>query len=90
MLTMCESYDDLRQLFYEFVKKMNTVLACRVSPKQKATIIKMVKRQNPGKTTLAIGDGANDVAMITEAHIGVGIAGHEGMQAARASDVAIG
>jgi phospholipid-transporting ATPase len=29
-------------------------------------------------TTLAIGDGANDVNMITAAHIGVGISGLEG------------
>ena len=40
--------------------------------------------------TLAVGDGANDVAMILKAHVGVGIAGREGMQAARASDYAIG
>ena len=30
--------------------------------------------------TLAIGDGANDVSMIMEAHIGVGIHGKEGSQ----------
>ena len=41
-------------------------------------------------TTLAIGDGANDVNMITTAHIGIGICGSEGKQAARASDYAIG
>ena len=40
--------------------------------------------------TLAIGDGANDVNMITSAHVGVGIIGLEGKQAARASDYAIG
>ena len=40
--------------------------------------------------TLAIGDGANDVNMITSAHVGVGIIGIEGKQAARASDYAIG
>jgi phospholipid-transporting ATPase len=39
---------------------------------------------------LAIGDGANDVNMITAAHVGVGIKGVEGQQAARASDFAIG
>lgn len=33
-----------------------------------------------GKVTLAIGDGANDVGMIQEADIGVGISGAEGMQ----------
>ena len=30
--------------------------------------------------TLAIGDGANDVAMIQQAHVGVGITGREGLQ----------
>lgn len=40
--------------------------------------------------TLAIGDGANDVAMIREAHVGVAILGKEGRQAARSSDYAFG
>ena len=30
--------------------------------------------------TLAIGDGANDVSMIQQANVGIGIAGKEGMQ----------
>lgn len=38
---------------------------------------------------LAIGDGANDVSMIQAAHIGIGISGVEGLQAARSADVAI-
>ena len=66
------------------------MLACRVSPKQKAEIVLMMRARNPTKTTLAIGDGANDVNMITSANIGVGIAGLEGKQAVRASDYAIG
>jgi len=69
---------------------MDVVLACRVSPAQKATIVEMVKTKYPLKTTLSVGDGANDVAMINEADVGVGIAGREGMQAARSSDFAIG
>jgi P-type E1-E2 ATPase len=40
--------------------------------------------------TLAIGDGGNDVRMIQQAHIGVGISGREGLQAARAADYSIG
>lgn len=39
--------------------------------------------------TLAIGDGANDVSMIQAAHVGVGISGMEGLQAARSADFAI-
>lgn len=54
------------------------VLACRVSPKQKADIVTMMKTKYPLKITLAIGDGANDVNMIMSAHIGVGISGLEG------------
>ena len=42
-------------------------------------ITRLVK-EGTGKTTLAIGDGANDVGMIQEADIGVGISGVEGMQ----------
>ena len=38
---------------------------------------------------MAIGDGANDVSMIKEAQIGVGISGEEGTQAVLASDFSI-
>lgn len=61
----------------------------RVSPLQKALVVKLVKR-NLKSILLAIGDGANDVSMIQAAHVGVGIAGVEGLQAARSADVAIG
>lgn len=44
---------------------------------------------NTQQVTLAIGDGANDVAMIQKAHVGVGISGVEGLQAACASDYSI-
>ena len=68
----------------------DAVVCCRVSPLQKALMVSLVKDNSVGLKTLAIGDGANDVPMIQTAHIGVGIAGQEGMQAVRASDVAIG
>ena len=61
----------------------------RVSPLQKALVVKLVKR-NSKSLLLAIGDGANDVSMIQAAHVGVGISGVEGLQAARSADVAIG
>ena len=71
------------------------VIGCRVSPKQKRDIVKLVKdnieaKRGVAPMTLAIGDGANDVSMIQEAHIGVGISGNEGMQAVRSADYAIG
>jgi phospholipid-transporting ATPase len=82
--------DKLKKEFMELCTASQVVLACRVSPKQKAEIVHMYKEEFPEHTTLAIGDGANDVNMISAAHIGVGISGLEGQQAARASDYAIG
>jgi phospholipid-transporting ATPase len=55
---------------------------------QKALVVKLVK-QSTKAPLLAIGDGANDVSMIQAAHVGVGISGVEGLQAARSADVAI-
>ena len=89
-LSTIQADEDLVKEFIDLCMGANVVLACRVSPKQKAEVVKMMRDRNPGKTTLAIGDGANDVNMITAAHIGVGISGLEGQQAARASDYSIG
>jgi phospholipid-transporting ATPase len=82
--------EDLLEKFMNLAENMKVVLACRVSPKQKAEVVKFVKNRYPQATTLAIGDGANDVNMITSADVGVGISGLEGQQASRASDFAIG
>ena len=49
----------------------------------------MIKKDDRDVITLAIGDGANDVSMIKEAHVGVGIFGNEGLRAVQASDFAI-
>ena len=69
----------------------DSVLCCRVSPFQKSQIVhKIMKKFDPNSVTLAIGDGGNDVSMIMEANIGIGIIGEEGMSAANASDFAIG
>ncbi|XP_009696019.1 PREDICTED: phospholipid-transporting ATPase IK, partial [Cariama cristata] len=64
------------------------VICCRVTPKQKALIVQLVKKHKKA-ITLAIGDGANDVNMIKTADIGVGISGLEGMQAVQCSDYAL-
>ncbi|KAF1991630.1 phospholipid-translocating P-type ATPase [Aulographum hederae CBS 113979] len=82
-------HEDLRQKFLLLCKQCKAVLCCRVSPAQKAAVVSLVKN-GLNCLTLSIGDGANDVAMIQEAHVGVGIAGEEGRQAVMSSDYAIG
>ena len=79
----------LRELFLNLGTQCETVVCCRVSPAQKALTVKLVK-EGRRAMTLAIGDGANDVAMIQEANIGCGLFGHEGSQAAMSADYAFG
>ncbi|CAK7567246.1 MAG: phospholipid transporting ATPase [Sporothrix epigloea] len=81
--------DELSQKFLLLCKQCKSVLCCRVSPAQKAAVCALVKN-GLDVMTLSIGDGANDVAMIQEADVGVGIAGLEGRQAAMSSDYALG
>lgn len=76
------------RLFFRLAQLCGVVLACRVSPEQKRLMVRLVKKHT-SSITLAIGDGANDVSMIQEAQIGVGISGKEGQQAVNASDFAI-
>ncbi|XP_057738424.1 putative phospholipid-transporting ATPase 9 isoform X2 [Arachis stenosperma] len=80
--------DDVMDLFLELAIGCASVICCRSSPKQKALVTRLVKTKI-GSTTLAIGDGANDVGMLQEADIGIGISGVEGMQAVMSSDIAI-
>lgn len=86
-----QTQEEARKLLVAHAQNCAAVIGCRVSPKQKRDIVKLVKdNSSPTPMTLAIGDGANDVSMIQEAHIGVGISGNEGMQAVRSADYAIG
>ncbi|XP_064637664.1 probable phospholipid-transporting ATPase IA isoform X4 [Lineus longissimus] len=79
---------DCRHDFLDIALSCKAVICCRVSPLQKAELVELVKSKVKA-ITLAIGDGANDVGMIQAAHVGVGISGMEGLQAACASDYAI-
>ncbi len=78
---------ELELLLIRIVECCEAVICCRVTPKQKADVVALVKK-HLNKITLSIGDGANDVNMIQEAHIGVGLYGEEGMRAVQASDFA--
>ncbi|XP_062380155.1 phospholipid-transporting ATPase 11C isoform X1 [Sardina pilchardus] len=78
-----------KNLFLQICQNCCAVLCCRMAPLQKAQIVRMVKNSKGSPITLSIGDGANDVSMILEAHVGIGIKGKEGRQAVRNSDYAI-
>ncbi|NXT96325.1 AT8B1 ATPase, partial [Anhinga rufa] len=85
-----EAYKEQQQKnFVDLACECRAVICCRVTPKQKAMVVELVKKYKKA-VTLAIGDGANDVNMIKTAHIGVGISGQEGMQAVMSSDYSFG
>ncbi|RQM08863.1 hypothetical protein DD237_000600 [Peronospora effusa] len=85
--------DDIKYLFLAVATQCKSVICCRCSPAQKASVVKLVTEPtlmfSPGNITLAIGDGANDVPMIQAANVGVGISGKEGRQAVLSSDYSI-
>ena len=82
--------EERRQKFVNSFLDATGYVVYRSSPLQKAILVKFVRENCPGQTTLAIGDGANDVNMIQTAHVGVGILGKEGRQASSFADFAIG
>ena len=101
--TMAVALEHCRPVLRELACECVSVLGCRLAPIQKARTVRMIKeppapkepgwfcaRKGRSPVTLAIGDGANDVAMIREAHVGVAILGKEGRQAARSSDYSFG
>lgn len=85
----------LQDLLFSMIPYIESVICCRASPAQKAFIVRATRKTTSHRyvtspsLTLAIGDGANDLAMIAEAHVGIGISGREGLQAARVADYAI-
>ena len=74
--------------FFETTMKAPSVVCCRCSPTQKRIIVKTIKKYTEARTA-AVGDGGNDVAMIQEADVGIGIVGKEGLQASLAADYSI-
>lgn len=74
--------------FIRLSQLVNSAVCCRLTPLQKASVVNMFQ-VTTGLTALAIGDGANDVSMIQEGKVGIGIVGLEGAQAALAADYAI-
>ena len=63
---LLQSYPDLFQavtIFRELLMEVDSVICARAIPKHKAKLVQLVKKQK--KVVLAIGDGANDVNMLT-------------------------
>ncbi|KAI5840221.1 phospholipid-translocating P-type ATPase [Morchella snyderi] len=85
-LASIDEDETLKSLFFDIAIITDSVICCRASPSQKASLVKTIRTKVNKSVTLAIGDGANDIAMIQEAHVGIGITGKEGLQAARVSD----
>ena len=85
--------EEERTWLLEVAKHCTSVIACRLTPMQKQQLVQLVKfdlkKSGLPATTLAIGDGANDVSMIREADIGVGLSGKEGKHAANNADLSI-
>ena len=89
--SLMEDHRTQRKYLLAIGKACRSVVACRLTPLQKQMVVNVVKVDTvPESTTLAIGDGANDVSMIREGNVGVGIYGKEGRQAANNADFAIG
>lgn len=88
-LASIQSDEAMHTLFLDLAILADSVICCRASPSQKAALVHSIRTRLKKSVTLAIGDGANDIAMIQEAHVGIGITGKEGLQAARTSDYAI-
>ena len=65
-----------------------SAIVYRSSPSQKAEVVTFMKERIDRKVTAAIGDGANDVNMIQQAHVGFGLMGKEGNQASAFADYA--
>ena len=87
-LTLIMPVQENKELLYQIAAKCSAVVCCRMSPLQKSEIVKMMKNSSLKPITAAVGDGGNDVAMIQEAHVGLGIMGKEGRAAVRAADFA--
>jgi phospholipid-transporting ATPase len=80
---------ECKNLIYDLGRASQSCVCCRLTPLQKRNLVDVVRIKDKRTITLAIGDGANDVPMISGAHLGIAVRGKEGAQAVQVSDVAI-
>ena len=87
-ISTCLTEGRAADLFWDLIQRSRSLICCRASPSQKSQVVSFIRKRTDS-TTLAIGDGGNDVNMIRTANVGIGIFGKEGYQAAYNSDYAI-
>ncbi|XP_044580314.1 phospholipid-transporting ATPase IF-like isoform X3 [Cotesia glomerata] len=88
-VSMAIAYNHCPELLRIVGMSCDAVVCCRMSPLQKSEIVQLIKNSKRHPLTAAIGDGGNDVSMIQEAHVGIGIMGKEGRQASMNADFAL-
>lgn len=69
--------ESMTNQFFKVAVQSNSVCVCRCSPLQKAAVAKQIIKETQ-KRIACVGDGGNDVPMIMEADVGLGIVGKEG------------
>ncbi|XP_011166374.2 probable phospholipid-transporting ATPase IF isoform X2 [Solenopsis invicta] len=87
-VSMVATLRNCPELFKSVGMSCEAVVCCRLTPLQKSEIVHLIKTSRNRPHTAAIGDGGNDVSMIQEAHVGIGILGKEGRQASISADFA--
>lgn len=87
--TIIGANQEVTKEIFQILLESETVILYRSSPGEKAEVVKLIRKNAKGKLTAAIGDGANDVNMIQEAHVGIGIQGKEGNQASSFADYSV-
>lgn len=76
--------------FITTILPLPSIIACRCSPTQKASLASLLRAHTPSTARIAaIGDGGNDVSMIQTADVGLGLLGKEGRQASLAADFSL-
>lgn len=90
-ITKCINNTTIRPLFLSIISNCRSVVCSRCAPVQKSEMVSFVKTHacDAYSSTVAVGDGGNDVNMLKTADIGIGIFGKEGYQAAFNSDYAV-
>ena len=86
-LSMILKIDQLSQKLIKVIRKSKGLVVYTAEPSVKGDLTRFLKRY--GFITMCVGDGANDIDMIRESHIGMGIKNGENLHAADNADVGI-